>query len=218
MSIEYLQSEHESESDLENYKNNKVHLMNYLLQKVVKILNDNKIPYYLDCGTLLGCIRENELMEKDTDIDVTTHISSWKNLNAIDFNEYDLIKIRTHTIYKNMGNMISVRPKFSNFYCDIYSNPAFPQLDNIVLNGNNYSIPINNDLYLTQLYGNWRVPSGKHASALFHRGQGLVKSEYSKYWDKKYKIDNYNINNTIHFLFGYVVRIFNNFDSDENID
>jgi phosphorylcholine metabolism protein LicD len=208
MPIEYLQSDDESESDLENYKNNKVHLMNYLLQKVVKILNDNKIPYYLDCGTLLGCIREKKLMEKDTDIDVTIHISSWKKLNAIDFNKYDLVRTRTITVYKNMGNMISVRPTFSNFYCDIYTNPAFPQLDKIVLNGNNYSIPINSDLYLTQLYGNWRVPSGKHASLIFHRGQGLVKSEYSKYWDKNYKIYNYNMN-MIYFFIGYAVSIIN---------
>jgi hypothetical protein len=145
-------------------------------------------------------------MINDTDIDVTIHISSWKKLNAIDFNKYDLVRTRTITVYKNMGNMISVRPKFSNFYCDIYTNPAFPQLDKIVLNGNNYSIPINSDLYLTQLYGNWRVPSGKHASQIFHRGQGLVKSEYSKYWDKNYKIYNYNMNMILFFI-GYAVSI-----------
>ena len=47
--------------------------MNYLLHKVVDITNDNNIPYYLDCRTLLGCIRDNELMEKGTDIDITIH-------------------------------------------------------------------------------------------------------------------------------------------------
>jgi hypothetical protein len=29
----------------------------------------------------------------------------------------------------NNGNMISVKTEYSNFYCDIYTNPAFPQLD-----------------------------------------------------------------------------------------
>jgi cytidyltransferase-like protein len=191
MPIKYLQYTSDiSASDLRDYKNKKVGLMNYLLQKVVKILNDNNIPYHLDCGTLLGCIRENGLMKKDSDIDVTTHLSLWDKLNAIDFGKYDLIRTRTYKGYpeKSNGNMISVKTKFSNVYCDIYTNPAFPQLDNIVLNGNNYSIPINSDLYLTQLYGNWRVPSKRHASTIYHRGNGLVKSEYSKYWNKNYKI------------------------------
>jgi cytidyltransferase-like protein len=191
MPIKYLPYTKEiSATELRNYKDNKVGLMNYLLQKVVKILNDNNIPYHLDCGTLLGCVRENGLMKKDSDIDVTTHLSYWDKLNAIDFTQYDLIRTRTYKGYpeKNNGNMISVKTNFSNIYCDIYTNPAFPQLDNIVLNGNNYSIPINSDLYLTQLYGNWRVPSKQHASTTYHRGNGLVKSEYSKYWDKNYKI------------------------------
>ena len=191
MPIKYLKYTSDiSASDLRDYKNKKVGLMNYLLQKVVKILNDNNIPYHLDCGTLLGCIRENGLMKKDSDIDVTTHLSLWDKLNAIDFGKYDLIRTRTYKGYpeKSSGNMISVKTKFSNIYCDIYTNPAFPQLDNIVLNGNNYSIPINSDLYLTQLYGNWRVPSKRHASTIYHRGNGLVKSEYSKHWNKNYKI------------------------------
>jgi hypothetical protein len=84
--------------------------------------------------------------------------------------------------------MISVKTKFSNLYCDIYTNPAFPYLENTILNGNNYFIPKNSELYLTQLYGEWKVPSNKHASTRYHRGNGLVNSEYSKYWDKKYKI------------------------------
>ena len=59
--------------------------MNYLLQKVVSILDENNIPYYLDCETLLGCIRDNELMEKDADI--TIHLS---NLGFIitEYNKY----------------------------------------------------------------------------------------------------------------------------------
>ena len=49
-------------------------------------------------------------------------------------------------------------------YCDIYSNPAFPQLDIKNIDNKNYFIPKNSDLYLTQLYGNWKIPSGKHAN------------------------------------------------------
>lgn len=193
MPIKYLPYTKDiSSSKLRDYNSNKVGLMNYILQQVVNILNDNNIPYYLDCGTLLGCIRENELMEKDTDIDLTIHLSFWDKLKSIDFSKYDLINLRTLNGYPNKpdGNMISVKTKFqsSNFYCDIYTNPAFPQLDNKILNGKSYNIPLNSELYLTQLYGNWKIPSGKHASTEYHRGNGLVNSDYNKYWDKRFEI------------------------------
>jgi cytidyltransferase-like protein len=193
MPIKYLPySKDISATKLRDFKNDKVGLMNHLLQKVVIILNEHNIPYYLDCGTLLGCIRDNELMEKDTDIDVTIHISYWDKLNSINFQKYDLVRKRTLNGFpiKHDGNMISVKTKYSNLYCDIYTNPAFPQLDNKVLNGKSYNIPLNSELYLTQLYKNWKIPSNKHACTTFHRGSGLVNSEYSKYWDKDFEIYN----------------------------
>jgi cytidyltransferase-like protein len=191
MPIKYLPYSNEiSATKLRDFKKNKLGLMNYLLGKVVDIMDENNIPYYLDCGTLLGCIRENGLMEKDTDIDVTIHLSSWDKLKSIDFIKYGLKRTRTLDGFPNNedGNMISIKTKYSNFYCDIYTNPAFPQLDKKNLNGKNYNIPLNSELYLTQLYNNWKIPSRKHASTKFHRGNGLVNSEYSNYWDKDFKI------------------------------
>ena len=148
---------------LRDFKNNKLGLMNYLLHKVVDIMDENNIPSYLDCVTLLGCIRENGLMEKDTDIDISIHLSYWDKLNSIDFKKYGLDRTRTKSS-KNQGYIISVKIKNTNMYCDIYSNPAFPQLDIKNIDNKNYFIPKNSDLYLTQLYGNWKIPSGKHAN------------------------------------------------------
>tara|TARA_Y100000992_G_scaffold247959_1_gene179511 strand:+ start:1501 stop:3555 length:2055 start_codon:yes stop_codon:yes gene_type:complete len=191
MPIQYLPYSNEiSATKLRDFKNDKLGLMNYLLKKVVSILDDNNIPYYLDCGTLLGCIRENGLIKKDSDIDLTVHLSYWDILNAIDFNNYGLERTRTLNGFPNKknGNMISVKTVYSKLYCDIYTNPAFPLLDNKILNGKSYNIPLNSELYLTQLYGNWKIPSGKHASTTFHRGKGLVNSKYSNNWDKKFEI------------------------------
>ena len=191
MPIKYLPYSKEiSASKLRDFKNNKIGLMNYLLHKVVDIMDENNIPYYLDCGTLLGFIRENGLMEKDTDIDVTIHLSNWDKLNSIDFNKYGLKRTRTLNGFPRYddGNMISVKTEYSNFYCDIYTNPAFPQLDKKNLNGKSYNIPLNSELYLTQLYGNWKIPSNRHATTRYHRGNGLVNSDYSKYWDKDFEI------------------------------
>jgi len=191
MPITYLPYSSEiSATKLRDFKNNKVGIMNYLLHKVVDIMDENNIPYYLDCGTLLGCIRENGLMENDTDVDITIHLSNWDKLKSIDFNKYGLLRTRTYNGFpeKADGNMISVKTKYHNIYCDIYTNPAFPKLDYKILNGKRYNIPLNSELYLTQLYGNWKVPSEKHASTVYHRGNGLVNSEYFKFWDKELKI------------------------------
>jgi len=191
MPITYLPYSSEiSATKLRYFKNNKVGIMNYLLHKVVDIMDENNIPYYLDCGTLLGCIRENGLMENDTDVDITIHLSNWDKLKSIDFNKYGLLRTRTYNGFpeKADGNMISVKTKYHNIYCDIYTNPAFPKLDYKNLNGKRYNIPLNSELYLTQLYGNWKVPSEKHASTVYHRGNGLVNSEYFKFWDKELEI------------------------------
>jgi len=40
-----------------------------IFQKAVTILNQNKVCFWLDQGTLLGCIRENRLLPWDHDID-----------------------------------------------------------------------------------------------------------------------------------------------------
>ena len=50
-------------------------MFDFLLKEIVYVLKDNDIPYYLDCGTLLGCIREKGFIEHDTDVDVATHVS-----------------------------------------------------------------------------------------------------------------------------------------------
>jgi phosphorylcholine metabolism protein LicD len=166
------------------YKNDKVSLMNYLLEKVVNILDENNIPYYLDCGTLLGCIRENKLLKHDTDVDITIHLSYWDKLNSINFSNYNLIRKRT--IAEKTGYIISV--EIENMYCDIYANPAFPILEIKNMNGKDYFIPKNSDLYLTQLYGNWRVPSSKHADWPNFFYNDLIKGPYSKYWDLDFEI------------------------------
>lgn len=179
-----------SSTNLRSQTNNKMGLMNFLLQTIVNVLNENNIPYYLDCGTLLGCIRENSLMEKDTDVDVTIHLSYWNILNNIDFSKYNLVRTRTLTGFPSCqdGNMISVKTNFSDFYCDIYTNPAFPKLEKRILNGREYNVPKNSCLYLQQLYGDWTIPSNRHANTAFHRGKGLVHSQYKKYWDKNFNI------------------------------
>lgn len=181
---------------------NKVSLMYNILQKVVDVLNKNSIPYYLDCGTLLGCIRENKIMKHDTDVDVSIHLSYWDKLDSIDFSNYGLCRTRTMNCHKT-GYLISVKmdEDKSGIYCDIYANPSFPLLETKIMNNFNYCIPQNSDLYLTILYGDWKVYSTKHAAwpwlwyGGYEKGRGgsweggdLLKSAYSKYFDLDFEV------------------------------
>ena len=79
-------------------------------------------------------------MEKDTDMDVTIHLSYWDKLNAIDFDNYGLTRKRTRSCKKE-SYLISVKIENTKMYCDIYANPAFPQLEIKNVNHINYCIP-----------------------------------------------------------------------------
>lgn len=46
-------------------------IANKMLFEVTSILENNKIPYVLEAGTLLGIIRENRLLPWDNDLDIT---------------------------------------------------------------------------------------------------------------------------------------------------
>ena len=163
---------------------NKLDSMKNLLHRVVDIMEENNIPYHLDCGTLLGCIRENGLMEKDSDVDVSIHLSYWDKLNSIDFAKYNLYRMKTITLESaDFCYIISVKFENTNMYCDLYANPAFPQLEIKNMGNKNFFIPKNSDLYLTQLYGNWKIPSGVHAAwPTFWYGK-VIKNEKEKHWD-----------------------------------
>lgn len=164
-----------------------------ILDVICTMMEENNIPFYLDCGTLLGCIREGRLLKNDTDIDVTIHLSFWEKLTKmVDFSKYGLEVKRILQGFPNYdyGNMITLNLKntIGDYYCDIYANPAFPLLDITKMNNKEYPVPKDPGLYLTQLYGNWKVPSSIHADTAYHRNNGLIFSEYKKNWDLKYNI------------------------------
>jgi len=164
-----------------------------LLDATSLALKESDIPFYLDCGTLLGCVREGKILSHDTDVDVTIHLSAWdKLLTAVDFPKYGLTVKRKYKGFPDYsgGNLISVylTEDCAENYCDIYANPAFPLLENATMNGKEYPVPKDAGLYLTQLYGNWRIPSSGHADTTYHRNNGLILSEYKKNWDLKYSI------------------------------
>ena len=181
-----------TKSDISPETVKKMNVFYKLLDTVCATLDDKQIPFYLDCGTLLGCIREGRLLLHDTDIDITIHLSFWEKLLEIDYSKYGLVLKRKYKGFPDYsgGNLISVHleNESPDYYCDIYANPAFPILSIGAMGKTLYPVPIDPGLYLKQLYGNWMEPSSGHADTEFHRNNGLIFSEYRKNWDLRYNI------------------------------
>ena len=51
-----------------------------LLNKTTNLLKNNGITSWLDCGTLLGAIRNNDFIKHDTDIDISTFEDNYENI------------------------------------------------------------------------------------------------------------------------------------------
>lgn len=54
-----------------------------LLQVLAQVLNDNKILFWLDFGTLLGYYRDNDFIKHDNDIDIGVKIEDSLKLNKV---------------------------------------------------------------------------------------------------------------------------------------
>lgn len=202
--VQRQQREQQQQEPLSQVKNKKIdptspeivkkmNIFYKMLHAVCIMLDEKQIPYYLDCGTLLGCIREGRLLLHDTDVDITIHLSRWEKLVEIDFSKYGLILKRKYEGFPNKsgGNLISVylEDETPDYYCDIYANPAFPILGAALMHNNLYPVPKDPELYLKQLYGgDWATPSSGHADTEYHRNNGLIMSEYKKNWDLRYNI------------------------------
>jgi hypothetical protein len=113
MPIKYITYTKSISSSMLRNTDNTIGIFDLLLKKVSMALKDNNIPFYLDCGTLLGCIRNKQFILYDTDVDVTTHISCIKKVKSVDFEKYGLI------VWRNTNSMLSVNLKCSKLYCDI---------------------------------------------------------------------------------------------------
>jgi len=179
MPITYIPYTKNISSSILRDTKHKIGIFNTLLCKVSSVLKLHNIPYYLDCGTLLGCVRNNAFIEHDKDIDINTHISMWNRLQSINFEKYNL---KIYRITGNCQRFISITLPGGKLYCDIFTTLLFPKLSSKILNGVIYPIPIQSELYLEQLYKkDWRIPSSDAADAYYCRGYGLASSPYLPY-------------------------------------
>src|SRR3989344_3817304 len=75
----------------------------HALKDITKILNRYNIPLWLDCGTLLGAVRENRIIPWDDDVDLGVFID----------------KINKKTIKKTLAKQLEKKGFIVHFFWDV---------------------------------------------------------------------------------------------------
>lgn len=169
---------------IEKTYNNKQAIFTLTLLDFNKIANEGFQPYFLVSGTLLGAIRDKGFIEYDHDIDVgimaekyipnilekikesfhikKTFVKENKLYEITLEHKITKVKLDIFLYYKNKDKIIlstftgkcDKKPKGM---CEFVFTPF--SLRNIKFIGKEFLVPDNTDLYLSELYGDWRKPS-----------------------------------------------------------
>lgn len=81
-------------------------------RELLSRLNEKEISYWVDSGTLLGLVRENELLSEDPDVDLSAWCSEVDDIIEIGKKSSDFdIRIKK---YKGIVNNVKILPRFSD--------------------------------------------------------------------------------------------------------
>lgn len=147
---------------------------------IIKIFENHDIKYFLSHGTCLGAVRNNALIEWDTDIDIAIINESSIKLNnciqeLVEKNDFIITKYnKSKNLYcicrhGIIIDIVNYRPFIPGLLIGLntleYLLPVF--LVNKLATGHAKSIkvkiPLYSNMYLSMLYGqNWQKPSKKN--------------------------------------------------------
>ena len=89
--------------------------MNLQLKNILNILNNRKLNYWIDSGTLLGLIREKNLLKNDKDIDIGLHIRELDKFISI-IPKINALGYRSrYELYNEIPSKYKFYPKNKNF-------------------------------------------------------------------------------------------------------
>ena len=158
-----------------------------MLLDTIDVLNKNNIPYWIDDGTLLGIIRDGDIIPWDNDADISVSgeyaeqvLKLWpqffpkyivrkrpmvdKWINS-DFRSIKIQTIREKLLKIDFHVDIFLKYKHQDMYrwfnAGAYQQVRAKHFDNLTKiqwMGRTISIPSDPEEYLTLEYGNWKVP------------------------------------------------------------
>ena len=169
--------------------------MKSMLLKTIDILNEKKYKYWLEAGTLLGILRDGDLIPWDYDADLGIPADSADDIMKLrlDFLPKYLIKRRRINSPWIPGDMRVIKVKTPwekirqiNFHIDLFcvypvqdkyrwvdSNALkhmdrkyYDTLSTIEWEGRTINIPNHAEEYLSHRYGNWQIPERNYNAGL----------------------------------------------------
>ena len=176
-------------------KGNYYQRMKKMLLKTIDILNEKKLKYWLEAGTLLGILRDGDLIPWDYDADLGIPAESADEIMKLrlDFLPNYLIKRRRVKTPWLPGDIRVIKVKTPwekirqiNFHVDLFcvypvknkyrwvdSNALkhvdrkyYDTLSTIEWEGRTINIPNHAEEYLSLRYGNWQIPNQNYNAGL----------------------------------------------------
>jgi len=170
-----------------------------ILFTVTDLLDSKNIPYHLEGGTLLGIVRDKDLLPWDNDVDISIPLRfahDFKRLRVALLAKGYKISIRTSSvdagpIHKNDLSVIKVKPLWSYLFhwliptlkeklivLDVFTkshddthtywqaknkvmrvaNRYYQSYETVTYGGRELKVPNHYKDYLTEKYGDWRIP------------------------------------------------------------
>jgi hypothetical protein len=178
------------------------------LKLLKSMMDKHRIRYYIDCGTLLGAIRENRLIDGDQDADMMVSEDGIKEVRKC------LPELETlgFISFRNSGPYMAMSLLRKGEYIDIYH--LWPRISFELIQypflGTEFPVPKYYDEYLTELYGEWKIPdpNGKGSGQNWEKGMRSYVGNHTTFSI---------IDDVIHFR--YKPKIYNNWlKSQEAVD
>ena len=169
--------------------------MKNMLLKTIDILDQNRIKYWLEAGTLLGILRDGDLIPWDYDADLGILAQSADEIMKLRLNFFPNYWIKRRKIQSHWipGDMRAIKVKTLwekirqiNFHVDLFcvypvqdkyrwvdSNALkhidrkyYDTLSTIEWEGRTINIPNYAEEYLSFRYGNWEIPEQNYNAGL----------------------------------------------------
>jgi hypothetical protein len=179
--IDELTKKYINFSIVEKLLHNKATINIKILTENLLILKDflelHKVQYYLDCGTLLGAVREKNLISGDSDADITCSKEGVKIIRS----NLKMLENKGFISYRNSIGFCSMSLIRNAEYIDIYTfdeKIPFPLILYPCL-GTYFFVPEHHHEFLEELYGtDWMTPSDSKGPGNWEKGMPLYKKKY----------------------------------------
>ena len=154
--------------------------------KILKeFLESRNISYFIDCGTLLGAVRDKNIIKGDTDVDIQITQKGLDHLRE-DIKELEDVGFIAWRNEDNgfMALSLMRNGEYVDFYRTFVKSGAikkFPfNLVSYPFLGIQFPAPEHYEEWLTELYGNWKVPASKKCSEEWKIGMPKYVKKYGK--------------------------------------